>query len=235
MASSNYNINIFKPKTPYTKINSIIILTMIAIWAVAVFGFQFLLRFSETPTPEKGYITFEQSWGKIQKGRVTVGETRELVKVLLSVSGKSIKARSNESLRKFTTLLTYNLVPQEARPAYVALTKELKNNKDIDTSYLAAMLGLKKDDLVAKAIPYTLVPADKAVLTQAELKEIPALMKKYLIHNQSVLTDTKFLGFPFHYFYTSVFLLILFVVLCWSYCIIIERVNKKYGIETDEG
>ena len=56
-------------------------------------------------------------------------------------------------------------------------------------------------------------------------------MGLYLIHNRSVLTDTKFLGFPFHYFYTAVFLLILFVGLCWLYCIRTDMFHKKYGIE----
>jgi putative solute:sodium symporter small subunit len=56
-------------------------------------------------------------------------------------------------------------------------------------------------------------------------------MELYLIHNRSVLTDTIFLGFPFHYFYTAVFLLILFVGLCWLYCVRTDMFNKKYGIE----
>ncbi len=56
-------------------------------------------------------------------------------------------------------------------------------------------------------------------------------MDLYLVHNQSVLTDTNFLGFPFHYFYTAVFLLILFVGLCWLYCVRTDMFNKKYGIE----
>ena len=56
-------------------------------------------------------------------------------------------------------------------------------------------------------------------------------MGLYLIHNRSVLTDTRFLGFPFHYFYTAVFLLILFVGLTWLYCVRTDMFNKKYGIE----
>jgi putative solute:sodium symporter small subunit len=56
-------------------------------------------------------------------------------------------------------------------------------------------------------------------------------MGLYLIHNRSVLTDTVFLGFPFHYFYTAVFLLVLFVGLCWLFCIRTDMFHKKYGIE----
>jgi putative solute:sodium symporter small subunit len=58
-------------------------------------------------------------------------------------------------------------------------------------------------------------------------------MTKYATHNQSVLTDFAFLGFPFHYFYSGVFLLILFVFLCWLYCIRLERLQKKYSIHEE--
>ena len=59
---------------------------------------------------------------------------------------------------------------------------------------------------------------------QALTKEI---MDRYLIHNRSVLTDTIFLGFPLHYFYTAVFLLVLFVGLCLGYCLMMERLEKE--------
>jgi len=66
-------------------------------------------------------------------------------------------------------------------------------------------------------------------LTKDNKEKLPAIMSLYLTHNQSVLTDTQFLGFPFHYFYTSVFLLVLFVALCWVYCFIIDRMHSKMG------
>ncbi|MFC1670672.1 DUF4212 domain-containing protein, partial [Spirochaetota bacterium] len=53
--------------------------------------------------------------------------------------------------------------------------------------------------------------------------------KLYLIHNRNVLTDIKFLGFPFHYFYTSQLLLIMFVLICLVYCIATDRIHRKYG------
>ncbi len=61
--------------------------------------------------------------------------------------------------------------------------------------------------------------------------EMDKIMDLYLTHNQSVLTDTKFLGFPFHYFYSAVFLLMLFVVLCWVYAYKTEVLNKKFAVE----
>jgi putative solute:sodium symporter small subunit len=235
MASTDYNINLLRPKTPYTKINSIIILTMVAIWAVAVFGFQILLKVNEKPVPEKSYITFTQAWDNVQKQQLTVGESRELVRVLLSVTGKSVTARKNPTLQKLITTLTFNMLPTEVRPAFAALTKELVKNKNLNLKYINAVLGLKDNELQAQVLPYSLISIDQANLTQEEIQSVPGLMRKYLVHNQSVFTDTKFLGFPFHYFYTAVFLLILFVVLCWSYCLIIEKVNTKFGVEKEEG
>jgi putative solute:sodium symporter small subunit len=67
-------------------------------------------------------------------------------------------------------------------------------------------------------------------LTSETINSLPGIMKKYLIHNQSFLTDFKFLGFPFHYFYTAIFLLILFVGLCWLYCVKADSLNAKLGI-----
>ena len=60
---------------------------------------------------------------------------------------------------------------------------------------------------------------------------IPGIMKTNLIHNQSVLTDTIFLGFPFHYFYSALFLLTLFVLICLVYCFKIDTLMKKYDME----
>lgn len=59
---------------------------------------------------------------------------------------------------------------------------------------------------------------------------LPEIMKLYLTHNQSILTHSKFMRFPFHYFYTAVFLLILFIILCIVYNILIEWRLRKEGI-----
>ncbi|MDZ7633356.1 MAG: DUF4212 domain-containing protein [Bacteroidales bacterium] len=69
-------------------------------------------------------------------------------------------------------------------------------------------------------------------LTDSSFERLPALMRLYMTHNQSVLTDTRFLGFPFHYFYTAVFLLVLFVALCIVYNKLVEwRLNKEGIVE----
>lgn len=66
-------------------------------------------------------------------------------------------------------------------------------------------------------------PVDKA--------RIDKIMKLYLTHNQSFLTDFRFMGFPFHYFYTAVFLLVLFVLLCVMYAYRIQQLHRKFGMD----
>ena len=92
----------------------------------------------------------------------------------------------------------------------------------------AKYIGVPDYSLEAKLIPLELVFAESS---QLNMEQIEMIMPKYLIHNQSVLTDTIFLGFPFHYFYTAVFLLILFVGLCLFYCIATDRKMLELGIE----
>ncbi|MCP4050238.1 MAG: DUF4212 domain-containing protein [bacterium] len=220
MDNRNYNTNLFKPKTQYARINTRIIIISLLIWAVAVFGFQIALRVMERPVPEKSYVTFSKFWTKIHKGTVTNQDKAELAKVYLTVMGKYEKLRSNNILQKAFTFTLLTIDPGKVN--------------SLSATEARYMLGLSEKSLLAKVIPYALVPAKDSVLSRNEAKQIPVLMKKYLIHNRSVLTDTKFLGFPFHYFYTSVFLLILFVVMCWSYCFIIQKVNTKLGINEDE-
>jgi hypothetical protein len=220
METNNYNTNIFKPKTKYAKINSKIIMTSILIWAIAVFGFQTALKILEKPVPEKSYITFSQAWNNIQQGTESENDKIELSKSVLTLMGKYPANRKNLVLKKaFTSQVSsFSTNTQETISLNEALT----------------LLGLSEDSLLAKVVPYAIIPTNQAILTEAEKQQIPKLMEKYLIHNRSVLTDTKFLGFPFHYFYTSVFLLILFVVMCWIYCFVIQRINADLGINEDE-
>ena len=57
----DYRISFFKPTTPFSKTNRNLVITLVLIWAIAVFGFQILLRVMEKPTPEKTLITFDSS------------------------------------------------------------------------------------------------------------------------------------------------------------------------------
>ncbi len=86
------------------------------------------------------------------------------------------------------------------------------------------------DPLLSALLPDSLLPAEEAKFTPAENGEaLTGIMKKYLVHNRCGLTDAKFMGFPFHYWYTAQFLLIMFVGLCWIYTMVTDRLHKKYG------
>jgi putative solute:sodium symporter small subunit len=108
--------------------------------------------------------------------------------------------------------------------AYVAKKNEL-------IPVLAELFALNELDVRSKIAPLELKSSLMESFEGSGRDMLVETMGLYLIHNRSVLTDTIFLGFPFHYFYTAVFLLILFVGLCWLYCVRTDMYNKKYGIE----
>jgi putative solute:sodium symporter small subunit len=77
-------------------------------------------------------------------------------------------------------------------------------------------------------LPSSLIKVENTFLSNEAKIALPEIMKLYLVHNQSFLTDFMFLGFPFHYWYTAQFLLILFVILCLIYAVLIDRMNREY-------
>ena len=206
--SSRYDINFFTPHTEFLKDNIRLITISVIVWAIAVFGFQLLLKALETPTPEPAYITYEKVWAK--KDAASVEEKKELAKVYLTLVGKYIALRSNDAVKQGFTDLANDIAPGK------------------DAAAIAKALDVE-GHILAEAIPFAL--ADSAGSANVET-EIPPIMDKYLIHNRSVLTDTKVLGFPLHYLYTAVFLKIFFCLICLTYCIFIDRIMKKHGLET---
>ena len=90
---------------------------------------------------------------------------------------------------------------------------------------------LHSNDVRAKIAPLEVHSGMMESFNDENRAVLEDLMGLYLVHNRSVLTDTKFLVFPFHYFYTAVFLLILFVGICWLYCVRTDMYNRRYGIE----
>ncbi|MBW2100756.1 MAG: DUF4212 domain-containing protein [Deltaproteobacteria bacterium] len=250
--SKEYEINFFTPKSPFAKDNTKIIAWIVIIWALAVFGFHFLMKAIEKPTPEPAYITYESVWENVKSNTATDIEKKDLAKVYLTLLGKYIELRDNPVLKKALTSTIYDILPAEEKMAFVEATQVLSGNLDDFELLLNAVkkfpegikqniidaLGLSNDNgfnnLLANVIPYGLLPFDGAPLDKENMDTIPVLMDKYLIHFQSGLTDTKFLGFPFHYFYTSVFLLVLFCGLCWYYCVAIDKIMDKHGMEKGE-
>lgn len=271
--NNDYNFSIFKPVNEYSRRNRNIILSIILIWAVCAFGFQFLLLILEKPTPEKSLIIYERVADRVMNGEATINEKQAYAGSLLMVLGKTIKPEDRMLLDNALTTTVYQLLEDSAEQAmllekliplsekraelialktawdeqsvrYVDYKKsslvlndqivELKDNLGLFLNSVSDKLILADDkfgqvkliwlpyELRARAILES-QPVDKA--------KIDKVMKLYLTHNQSFLTDFRFLGFPFHYFYTAVFLLVLFVLLCVMYAYRIQQLHRKFGME----
>ncbi len=228
MVNPKFKVNFFKPHTDHAKANMRLIILLAIIWAVCVFGFQFLLIAFNKPVPEANYLKFQQIWPNIQTSQADADITRNFTKITMAVLGKNIalKAPHKAVLDETLSTLLLKLLPEDQKEAFANDPLEYLNNND-----LHSVLGLEKsgfDKLMYDLLPTSLVKVDNAELSPQIIKELPGIMELYLVHNRSFLTDSKFLGFPFHYWYTAQFLLILFVGLCCIYAIYIDRLNKKY-------
>ena len=244
--SDGYHISFFKPTTATARYNRNIVVLLTSIWFVSIFGFQILLKVIEKPTPEAGFISFENAWRNIQSGTKDEQDLKDLASSALSVLGKiDITPEAKSALDNLFNWSVFQLHPETIRPQ---LMKDIQQFKEVESRILTikdeeyvklknilsnnigSVLGLKSDDVRRSLIPFELALHGNDVLTETTVGDLPGVMKKYMIHNQSFLTDFKFLGFPFHYFYTAIFLLTLFVGLCWIYCIKTDAMNKKLNI-----
>jgi hypothetical protein len=252
-SSSNYDFSIFKPRNLHGRKNRNVVLIMLLIWAVAVFGFQFLLWAIEKPTPEKALTQFEAAWPAAVNGTASEAEYQSLLNSLVLVKGKGVVTEADQDvLAHAISTIAFLLVPDSIQPAIQSgIAEQLSNKEKLskanDQNYLALKSsivetgkslvqltapysGLASESLEAKIMIASLKADYPESLSNAAFLGLPAMMKLYLTHNQSVLTDTKFLGFPFHYFYTAVFLLVLFVGLCIAYNLIIQWRLEKEGV-----
>ena len=244
-----FNFSLFTPRNLHGKKNRNVILTMLVIWATAVFGFQFLLRGIEKPTPEKSLTVFESAWpvtGSAEnykalfnslvmvKGKITVSpDDQKLLNEAISCATFSIMSDSLkplvmanlESLNSLKSKLA-NAEDQE----YLDIRESIRQEEKIISGLTAVYTGFTDGSLEETIYTSSLVDTYPESLNDNAFIRLPDVMKLYLVHNQSVLTDSKFLGFPFHYFYTAVFLLILFIGLCIVYNILIEWRLKKQGV-----
>ncbi len=254
-SSDQYNFSIFTPRNLHGRKNRNVIFTMLAIWAVAVFGFQILLRVIEKPVPEKALTLFEAEWSDVTGGNSDQADYQTLLGSLLMARGKiTVAATDQQLLSAAISNVTFSLVPDSVRPLLSEKVSELEvMHTDISTlkgqpymdlkfriqdaskgviTMLEPYTGFGTTSLEASILAASLQKDYPASLTDSSFDRLPGLMKLYMTHNQSALTDTTFLGFPFHYFYTAVFLLVLFVVLCIVYNRLIEwRLNKEGIVE----
>lgn len=245
--SNDYHISIFKPTTESARFNKNLIMWLASIWFIAIFGFQIALRVFQKPTPEPSYLAFENVWDNVKSGSASDLELQQFGHATLSVLGKiAIADKEKAVLDNALSWTVHELTADSMQASLIAKIKdfekikaEITNIGDVDyirakqmlSKKLSAKLGLSKSDVRSNILPLELVSANITSLGAETVSSLPSIMEKFLVHNQSFLTDFTLLGFPFHYFYTAVFLLILFVGLCWLYCVRTDRRNKKLGIE----
>lgn len=209
-----YDINFFKPVSGMTRDNNRIITVFLIIWFLAVFGFQFLLIGSNKLTPEDSLITFNEVWPQVESGEADKASQQAFGKTLLMVLGKNIAL---EDAHKVVLKESLSLAAGKLTPGGT-----------LEPVAVAGALGLGEgeyDQLMIELLPYSLVEPQSVTYSS----ELPVIMEKYCIHPQGPLTNFRFFGFPFHYWYTAQFLLILFVVLCLLYAIKIEKIHTKHN------
>jgi putative solute:sodium symporter small subunit len=245
--TQDYRMSFFKPTNKRTKANRNMVLWLVLIWAIAIFGFQIALRVLEKPTPEPILNSYNSLKENVYQGTATTEQYQEFTLVPLQVLCKVFI--SPDERAQLQTLLNWSFFKTLDTEQSLELEKEIKSfekTEEVTTDILdadyqkakanlitlaAPILGLSETDIRAKILPLELSSEYQKNISQEQTAQIETILNKYLIHNESVLTRTKILGFPFHYFYTAVFLLILFVLLCLLYCISADRLNKKYQIE----
>ena len=244
--NNDYHISFFKPATPRTKANKKMVLWLVFIWLVAVFGFQIALKIFEKPTPEPSFKTFEKVWANIENGNASKSELQDFAYVSLSVLGKAyIKPEHKAVLDNALSWSVYQLADEGQKESILNKVQNFEKLKNeiiniTDQKYVNAknslsilispLIGLHTNDVRTTILPFELISSEMESFQKKNKETMPQIMALYLIHNQSFLTDIKFLGFPFHYFYTAFFLLVLFIVLCFMYCIRADALYRKYKI-----
>ena len=245
-SKSDFHISFFKPTTEYARKNRNMVIWLVCVWAVAIFGFQIALYILEKPTPEDSFLKYDATWSQVKSGEATVSEMQDFSYAALSVLGKVfIQPQHKTALDNALSWSVFQIADSSQQAMIMAEIVNFEtlaaNITDIrDEAYqqsklkliamVSPILGLSETDVRTKILPLELVSASVNSLSDEDIMLIEEAMPLYLIHNQSVLTDTKFLGFPFHYFYTAVFLLILFVVFCLIYCVRTDRINTRLNI-----
>jgi putative solute:sodium symporter small subunit len=244
-SQNDYHISFFKPTTESARHNRNMVVQLVLIWAVAIFGFQIILKIIEKPVPEPALALFQSSWTAIQTATPTESDYQGAGQAVLSVLGKiALQADDKLLLENALSYFAWQLAEQKAefKSTVAAFEEKAASISDIaDEAYLAkknelipilaGLFGLNEMDIRSKIAPLEVKSSLMESFDDSDRDRMMETMELYLVHNRSVLTDTKFLGFPFHYFYTAVFLLILFIGLCWLYCVRTDMFNKKYGIE----
>ena len=244
---NDYHISFFKPATEMARLNRNIVISLVIIWTVAIFGFQIVLKVISKPTPEPTYLAFEQVWDQVRSGKASDVDLQVFAQASLSVLGKNfIDPGHRKALDNGLSWALYKLagpdrgtILRQDIAAFEKLQGEIENITDPEyvkarnglASAVSPVLGLSPGDVRTTFVSIELNASMMDALNHESREAIPAAMSLYLIHPQSILTDGRLFGFPFHYFYTAVFLLVLFVGLCWLYCVRADRRDAILGID----
>ncbi len=228
--NEQYQTNFFKPLSEHAKSNKRLILTLAIIWAVAVFGFHIILILVTTPTAEQALDDFNSVWPQVvEDTSATLEMNQTFSRSLLMVLGKNIAVKDDHKavLKESLSWSVYQTQADSLKPLF-------QSEPTQETINLAVSgIGLETDGfdkIMRDLLPSSLIKVEDPKLGAEIKSSLPEIMNLYLIHNQSFLTDFRFLGFPFHYWYTAQFLLILFVLLCLIYAVTIEKINKKHEV-----
>ena len=225
---NQYNVNFFRPMSDHAKANKKLIMTLFFIWAVGVFGFQFAMMILNEPTPENAYTTFESVWPTVLSDASTMDMKQDFSRSLLSVLGKNIAVKDHHKT-VLKEALSWTVFAMQADTLKSVFQKD-PDEAAIQTAALS--IGLTPngmDLLMIDLLPYYLQKVESDRLSAESKAALPDIMKLYLIHNQNFFTKARFLGFPFHYWYTGQFLLIMFVLLCLTYAVLTDKMNEKYN------
>ncbi len=242
MQTEEYRISFFRPTTQQAVKNRNLIIKLFISWAVAIFGFQVLLKVIEKPVPEEALLKFETAWGKIESDGGTVADYQAMAQAMVQVMGKIIIRPDDYTALKDATGWAISMVMHEDDLAdlqeYVLYLNVLREEivslqderymeaKSLIISKAAPALNIGEGTLLAQLLAIGL-DDNLSHMAEEHRMKIPGIMSLYLTHNRSVLTDTIFLGFPFHYFYTAVLLLVFFIGLCWIYCYRTDKLHAK--------
>ena len=229
--SKSYNVNFFKPSTPFLKENIRAIVIGLVIWGVVTYGFQILLRIMETPTPEAVYVEFQEIAPKLTDGSASPEEMAKAASFYLAMLGKSAALLQNEQLKVAFTSTAHNALAGAEQQMLLDLAGKAGSGEAMEAGFIHAALGIAENKAMMAVVPFALTAVTPDTLVMYDPATKP-LMDKFFIHNQSVLTDSIVFGFPFHYFFTALVTLTIFVLICLWYCGVMDKMMKKHGMES---
>ncbi len=207
---NQYHFSFFKPTTESARHNRNMVLQFVVIWAVAIFGFQILLKVLEKPTPEPAYLLYQQSWPAIKSGDLNVRDLQISAQSALSVLGKvHIRPAHRSALDNAVSWFAWQIADSSQQAMlFAALTdfeslaakvesitdESYKAKKEILIPILGELYGLAPMDIRGKIAPLEVHSLLLESFDDENRKVFEEAMEFYMVHNQSVLTDTGIPG-----------------------------------------